>query len=135
MTATERLSDLLPCPFCGNDVSDDEGCFQSGGFTPASVPRWSVRCGNPSCNGETCGVSRAEAVAAWNRRTLDAAPADPVPTETVAIGSKSVVEPTAEHWQRAIEEWEGRMLPSPRKLKQTCDRIEQRARELAQEGE
>lgn len=128
MTATERLSDLLPCPFCGNDVSDDEGCFQSGGFTPASVPRWSVRCGNPSCNGETCGVSRAEAVAAWNRRTLDAAPADPVPTETVAIGSKSVVEPTAEHWLTAIVELYGSEADD-------LTMIEQRARELAQEGE
>lgn len=56
------------------------------------------------------------------------------PTNSAEISSKSVVEPTAEHWRRAIEEWEGRMLPSSSKLKQTCDRIEQRARELAQDG-
>ncbi len=42
--------------------------------------------------------------------------------------------PLPAHWRRAIEEWEGRMLPSPRKLKQICDLIEQRARQMAKGG-
>jgi len=61
--------ELLPCPFCGNDVSDDEGCFQAGGFVRPSKPYWVVRCGNPNCNGETSAVNRELAVEAWNRRS------------------------------------------------------------------
>lgn len=41
------------------------------------------------------------------------------------------VVPSAEHWRKAIEEWEGRMFLSPQKLKRICDGVEQRARELA----
>jgi len=42
--------------------------------------------------------------------------------------------PLPAHWRMAIEEWEGRMLPSPRKLKEICDLIEQRARQMAKVG-
>lgn len=42
--------------------------------------------------------------------------------------------PLPAHWRMAIEEWEGRMLPSPRKLKEICDLIEQRARQMAKAG-
>lgn len=42
--------------------------------------------------------------------------------------------PLPAHWRMAIEEWEGRMLPSPRKLKEICDLIEQRARQIAKAG-
>lgn len=122
MTATERPSDLLPCSSCGNDVNDDEGCYQSGGFGLASTPTWAVVCGNPSCNGETCATSRAEAIAAWNRRarTLDAAPADHVVS--------------AECWRRAIEEWLANQLPDVADVKWERSAIENRARELAREG-
>lgn len=55
---------LLPCPFCGNDgVGNDEGCFQTG------KGHWEVRCGNPSCFAfDPVRSTRAEAIAAWNRR-------------------------------------------------------------------
>lgn len=50
--------------------------------------------------------------------------AAPPPTKPPEIGSKSVVEPTAEHWRMAIKE---RGIENPKAL----DWIEQRARELA----
>lgn len=57
-------------------------------------------------------------------------PSDPAPTNSAEIGSKSVVEPTAEHWRKAIIEWYGDRECS----QEDADWIEQRARELAQEG-
>jgi hypothetical protein len=59
-----QVQKLKPCPFCGNDVNDDEGCFQTGGFRSY----WVVRCGNPSCNAETSAVNREAAITAWNNR-------------------------------------------------------------------
>ncbi len=71
----QQVRELLPCPFCGNTVQDDEGCFQSAGFRPHSTAVWSVRCGNPSCNADVSGTSADDAVDAWNRRpALRAAP-------------------------------------------------------------
>lgn len=58
--------ELKACPFCGLDVTDDEGCF------PINSGRtlWEVRCGNPSCFAhEPSGESRDAAVAKWNRRS------------------------------------------------------------------
>lgn len=49
-------------------------------------------------------------------------------TETVAIGSKSV-EPTSEHWRRAIKEYSITSCDSG------ANWIEQRARELAREND
>lgn len=81
MTATERPSELKACPFCG----------QSGnakvwdGHDPITGMNRGVFC--------VCGASMRcgeESAESWNRRTLDAAPADPAPTDSVAIGSKSV---------------------------------------------
>src|SRR5690349_8613442 len=63
------MAELLGCPMCGNDVNDDEGCFQVSGFRPPSTPAFAVRCGNPSCNAEVTATSRESAIAAWNRRT------------------------------------------------------------------
>lgn len=64
--------ELLPCPLCGNNVNDDEGCF------PASKDRgWRIRCGNPSCTASVVHDSRAEAIRAWNRRPLSARAAVP----------------------------------------------------------
>lgn len=59
---------LMPCPFCGNEVQDDEGCFQAGGFRSPATPHWVVRCGNPECNAETSATNAESAVIAWNRR-------------------------------------------------------------------
>jgi hypothetical protein len=45
---------LLPCPFCSNDVNDDEGCFRSG-------QQYEVRCGNPNCFAhDPCRVKASE---------------------------------------------------------------------------
>ena len=60
---------LLPCPFCGNDVNDDEGCFQSSGFRAETMPAWSVRCGNPGCNADVTATTREEVIVQWNRRS------------------------------------------------------------------
>lgn len=62
-------SAMLPCPFCGLDVTHDEGCF------PINRERslWEVRCGNPSCFAhEPTDESREAAIARWNRRTPEA---------------------------------------------------------------
>lgn len=80
----QQARELLPCPFCGNTVQDDEGCFQSAGFRPLSTAVWSVRCGNPSCNADVSGTSADDAVDAWNRRpALRAAPEGGVPERTM----------------------------------------------------
>ena len=116
MTATERPSELKACPFCGQsgnakvwDGHDPITGMNRGVFCVCGA---SMRCGEDSAT-------------AWNARALDAAPADPAPTNSPEIGSKSVVEPTAEHWRRATSERFGNLAA---KL------VEQRARELAQEG-
>lgn len=70
MDAKLEQKALLPCPFCGNDVQDDEGCFQVSGFKPPSTPVYAVRCGNPRCNAETSAESREQAITAWNTRAL-----------------------------------------------------------------
>lgn len=67
--------ELLPCPFCGNDVRGDEGCFQSAGFRTPSTPVWSVRCGNPECNADVSAIGEAAAIAHWNTRAATAAQA------------------------------------------------------------
>ena len=68
--------ELKPCPFCGNDVNGDEGCFQAGGFVAPSTPYWVVNCGNPSCNAETSATTRDLAIYAWNRRARQEASSD-----------------------------------------------------------
>jgi len=56
------VSELLPCPFCGLDVTDDEGCYGMAGL-------WEVRCGNPNCFAhEPSDESREAAINRWNRR-------------------------------------------------------------------
>lgn len=65
--------DLLPCPFCGLDVTDDEGCFPLN----RERTRWEVRCGNPSCFAhDPCDESMQAAVARWNRRATAAKDAE-----------------------------------------------------------
>jgi len=134
---TDRTSDLKPCPFCGHTPQDWRDFLHptGGGWRDDAGQRHYIRRDDPrgthgevwelgclehegGCGATMYGDSRAEVLAKWNARATPSSPP----------------EPTAEHWRMAIEEWEGRMLPSPRKLQQICDLIEQRARELAQEG-
>lgn len=66
--------ELLPCPFCGGD----------GSFCETSV--WWVRCNN--CDSESGGgYTKAEAVAAWNRR---APPASIARDEVLAVDGAMV---------------------------------------------
>src|SRR5690606_27964166 len=66
-------TDLLPCPFCGLDVTDDEGCFPLN----REGTHWEVRCGNPSCFAhDPCDESMQAAVARWNRRATAARDAE-----------------------------------------------------------
>ncbi len=59
-----ELPELLPCPFCGMDVTGDEGCFPIGNV-------WEVRCGNPGCFAhEPSDASRSLAIRRWNRRRV-----------------------------------------------------------------
>lgn len=125
MTATERPSDLKPCPFCESQrvrvVNIRDGLRISCSDCLAEGP--------PVFYGpEGTEEARRSAIAVWNYPTTQA-PAVGT-TNPPEIGSKSVVEPTAEHWRRAIMEGLRlvRFAPSP-------EWFEQRARELAQEGE
>src|SRR5690606_15255289 len=88
---TERPSELLPCPFCGG-TARPTAHLEYSWFAPA--------CKACGVRGPTVRIERgsgpqklrelmSEADRLWNTRTLDAAPADPVPTDSVAIGSKS----------------------------------------------
>lgn len=66
-------TDLLPCPFCGLDVTDDEGCFP----LDRERTQWEVRCGNPSCYAhDPCDKSLQAAAARWNRRATAARDAE-----------------------------------------------------------
>ena len=66
---------LLPCPFCGLDVTDDEGCFPLN----HARSRWEVRCGNPSCFAhEATDETREAAIARWNRRAT-------LPTQSAGV--------------------------------------------------
>jgi hypothetical protein len=80
MTATERPSDLLPCPFCGG-TARPTAHLECSWFAPA--------CKACGVRGPTVRIERgsdpqklrelmSEADRLWNTRTLDAAPADPV---------------------------------------------------------
>ena len=71
----------------------------------------------------------ARSTAIFIRTNLESrAPADPAPTDSVAIGSKSV-EPRPEHWRRAIT------LFDPDYTDEQWAEIEQYARELAREND
>jgi len=121
MTATERPSELLGCPFC-----------KSATVRVATI-RDGIRAMCSDCGAagppvfygpEGVEVTRAAAICSWN---IAVRVLDPAPTNSAEIGSKSVVEPTAEHWLTAIIELYG----------SEADDLtvhEQRSRELGQEG-
>lgn len=58
--------ELTQCPFCGSGQDNaGEHPFPSGAYPHTD---WIARCGNPSCGAEIRLGSRAEVIAAWNRR-------------------------------------------------------------------
>ena len=64
-------SELKPCPFCGGDAEINR--VDIGGY-PKNDP-WQVRCKDwSSCEAFMERTTEAEAIAAWNRRALDATP-------------------------------------------------------------
>ena len=70
MTAVAKL---LPCPFCGYDMSaDEDGAYQKAGFIGAQTPVWAVTCGGTGCNASVETTSVEMAVDAWNRRASPA---------------------------------------------------------------
>lgn len=141
---TDRPSDLKPCPFCGGPATVYRAICHPSAFVAecASLDEegsdgWfcAVRPKIRSDRGKEAAIER------WNTRA-PASPPEPT-TNPPEIGSKSVVEPTAEpipispddlwtcplpeHWRRAIEE---RGIENPKAL----DWIEQRARQMAKAG-
>jgi hypothetical protein len=54
----ERMRELLPCPFCGAPAFAHENDW-------CEPPEWGVYCSDTKCRAAT---SKAEAIAAWNRR-------------------------------------------------------------------
>jgi Lar family restriction alleviation protein len=59
---TEPVAELLPCPFCGEAAS----VFDDANHSTA----WEAACCNSHCSAQPSvwGVTRAEAVTAWNTR-------------------------------------------------------------------
>jgi hypothetical protein len=58
---------LLPCPFCGHG----EPLLHANDWI--APPQWGLHCGNTECMAgmKECGTPE-EAIAAWNRRTINA---------------------------------------------------------------
>lgn len=64
---------LLPCPFCGYRMTDEEGgVYQKSGFIGAQTPVWEVCCGTTMCNASVTATSREFAITAWNTRAHSA---------------------------------------------------------------
>lgn len=64
------MSELKPCPFCGNDEAEigHDGGHEFG------VPSWLVSCGAcwaQVCAGDVDHLSEAEAAGMWNRRATE----------------------------------------------------------------
>ena len=67
MSGMDRLTELLPCPFCGGEADT---------MTPEAddMRAATVMCMGCYCTGKEC-ETEAQAIAAWNRRASQAAPA------------------------------------------------------------
>lgn len=64
---------LLPCPFCGYRMTDEDGgVYQKSGFIGSQTPVWEVCCGTTMCNASVTATSREFAITAWNTRTHSA---------------------------------------------------------------
>ncbi|WP_419692202.1 Lar family restriction alleviation protein [Burkholderia gladioli] len=94
---SDKLSELLPCPFCGSDE------VTVGSFGSSCIdPQHYVQC--EQCDGATVRhASDGEAIAAWNRR---ASPAPAISESEDAIQAVRVVlEQNAVYFARStIEE-------------------------------
>lgn len=67
-TGSRAMSELLPCPLCGNpDVDDDEGCFHFPARNHV-LECWAIQCGTPGCVGIEA-PTREECVRKWNTRS------------------------------------------------------------------
>ena len=84
--------------------------------------------------GQRLSVYTASQMEAYARAAIAALQHKVTPLALPEVTDEDVAAPLPEHWRMAIEEWEGRMSPSPRRLKQICDLIEQRARQMAKAG-
>lgn len=68
------MSELLPCPFCGNEPRVDDF---STDYRPNAGPSWRVMCKGPCSMDEVWTDSfdtEAEAIAAWNHRSQPTSP-------------------------------------------------------------
>ncbi|TDB27360.1 hypothetical protein ATCM_06640 [Stenotrophomonas sp. ATCM1_4] len=75
MDDQQRARELLPCPFCGYAMAEEDGAYQNDGFVAPQTPVWLVTCPDSDCNASVSGTSKESAMAAWNRRAaLRAAP-------------------------------------------------------------
>jgi hypothetical protein len=72
MTLIDKAEALLPCPFCGAEQDDHGDLDHDAYFCKSSSGMLAIGCSRCMCIG-AAGRTRAEAIAAWNRR---AAPPD-----------------------------------------------------------
>jgi hypothetical protein len=130
MTATERPSDLLPCPFCGG-TARPTAHLECSWFAPA--------CKACGVRGPTVRIERgsdpqklrelmSEADRLWNTRTLDAAPADPVVS---AECWRSALARAVHICDQEAAEWDSDAVVTDKNYAATCA---SRIRELAREG-
>lgn len=68
------MSNLLPCPFCGCDMSGFAGMTPDA-FAKAASNNYAVECDDCECFGPF-KPTMEEAVAAWNTRAAVSAPGD-----------------------------------------------------------
>lgn len=78
------MSELLPCPFCGNEAALYDYDTESG--------EWPIVCGNLGCGANTISShSREHAAEKWNRRA-------PVPAPTVSSDVSDIIAIMADDW-------------------------------------
>ncbi|MET3929518.1 hypothetical protein ABIE51_001405 [Lysobacter sp. OAE881] len=91
---------LLPCPFCGQDVTDDEGCFPAGG----ACGGYYVRCGNPYCHSDLWDYTKDGVIAKWNRRNGEQCRAASVVSGDVPL---AVIQAACDEYARVGKEQAG----------------------------
>lgn len=83
MSGMDRLTAILPCPFCGGEADT---------MTPEEddMRAATVMCMGCYCTGKEC-ETEAQAIAAWNRRASQAAPAPQKPVAWAETDHKGKV--------------------------------------------